>query len=95
MVQQNLTFEQLPFEVRALSEKVQRLTELLEAKPQQPKEEDDLMTRKEARDAMRVSDPTFWRYAKLGIIKTYKIQGRVYVKRSELMEVISNNVTKK
>lgn len=91
----NLTFDQLPNKVQVLAEQVQRLVELFEGKPETGITNEDLMTRKEGCDLLQVSDPTFWKWAKQGKIKTYKIGGRVYVKRSELMDVINTGITKK
>ena len=62
---------------------------------QRPHEPEELMTRKEACEMLNVTDVTIWNWAKQGRVKTYKIGNRVMLKRSELLEEISNNVTKK
>lgn len=96
MQNHNLTFDQLPQTVQILSEQIQKLTAIIEAERPESKNENDLMTAKEGREILgNISEPTFWRYAKLGKIKTYKICGRVYVKRSELMEAVERGQTKK
>ena len=96
MVQQNLTFDQLPREVQNLSEKVQFLADLITAEKSNLKSENDLITKKEGQEILgNISDATFWRYEKYGKIKVYKIWGRVYLKRSELMESVEKGLTKK
>ena len=49
-------------------------------------EEEELITRTEARKFLKMSSTTFWRLQKDGIIKGYGIGGKNYYKRSELEE---------
>ena len=60
-----------------------------------PEPEEELLTFNKGCELLKCSRVTGWNYAKQGKIKTYKIGNKVFMKRSELMDVISNNVTKK
>ncbi len=61
----------------------------------QPKEQEDLITRKEACEMLNVTDVTIWTWAKQGKIPTYKVGAKVYLKRSEVMSLVESNITKK
>lgn len=90
----NFSFEELPNIVYQLSEQISRLTEILEV--QQPVENtNDLIPRKEACEQLGITVVTCWTWAKQGKLKTYKIGNKVYLRRSELEEVINQNITKK
>ena len=60
-----------------------------------PEPEEELLTFNEGCELLKCSRVTVWNYAKQGKIKTYKIGNKVFMKRSELMEVITSNITKK
>lgn len=90
---QVVTFENLPSVVSTLVVQINELKNLIQqSKPRDPEE---LLTRKEACELLSVTDVTIWNWSKQGKIKTYKIGNKVMLKRSEILEVISNNITKK
>lgn len=62
---------------------------------QQPKANEDLITRKEACELLNVTDVTIWTWSKQGKIPTYKVGAKIYLKRSEVMNLIDQNKTKK
>lgn len=62
---------------------------------EQPKTTEDLITRKEACELLNVTDVTIWTWAKHGKIPTYKVGGKVYLKRSEVLDLVQQNKTKK
>ena len=51
--------------------------------------ETELLTRKEVAKLLRVSLPTLHDWTKRGIIKGYRIEGKVYYKRSEIEESLT------
>lgn len=90
----NISFDELPHMVHQLSEQVLKLTALVELKT--PEENtNDLISRVEACKELGISVVTCWTWAKQGKIKTYKIGNKVYLKRSEIKEIIDHNITKK
>ncbi|MHA6697330.1 helix-turn-helix domain-containing protein [Chryseobacterium sp. A321] len=85
-------FETLPSgTIEKMFTEMQEIKNLLARK----REPEELITRKEACELLNVTDVTIWNWAKQGRIKTYKIGNRVMLKRSEILEEISNNITKK
>lgn len=90
---QTITFESLPNAVSNLIGEVKELKKLIENSKQSDPEE--LLTRKQACELLNVTDVTLWKWSKQGKIKTYKIGNRIMLKRSEIIESISKNVTKK
>jgi hypothetical protein len=48
-------------------------------------ESDDLMTRNEVLELLKINGSTLWRYQNQGRIKVYKFSNKAYFKRSELM----------
>lgn len=49
----------------------------------------ELLTRKETAKLLRVSLPTLHDWTKRGIIKGYRIEGKVYYKKSEIEESLT------
>jgi len=45
---------------------------------------DDLLTRKELSDYLKISESTLWRYEKENRLHSYSISGRRYFKKSEV-----------
>ena len=50
----------------------------------QPKEPEDLLTRKEAKELLKIDLSTLWAWTKRGKLKSYGIGNRIYYKRSEI-----------
>ena len=50
----------------------------------QPKIPEDLLTRKETKDFLKIDLSTLWSWTKRGKLKAYGIGNRVYYKRSEI-----------
>ena len=48
-------------------------------------ESEDLMTRKEVLELLKINASTLWHYQNKGRIKVYKFANKCYYKRSELM----------
>ena len=48
-------------------------------------ENDDLMTREEVLDLLKINPSTLWHWQNKGRIKVYKFSNKCYYKRSELM----------
>ena len=51
--------------------------------------EPELLTRKEIAKLLRVSLPTLHDWTKRGVVKAYRIEGKVYYKRSEIEESLT------
>lgn len=76
----NISPEQLLDEVEKRFEtKIQTLQ-----KHYQPKEPEELLTRIEAADLLKISISSLKTYTKKGILISYGLNGRVYYKRSEV-----------
>lgn len=54
----------------------------------QPKEPEELLTRSEAADMLKVNISTIHNYSKKGILKRYGIGNRVYYKRREIEKAL-------
>lgn len=61
----------------------------------QPEKQDEIISFDAGCKELGISRVTGWTWAKQGKIKTYKIGNKVMMKRSEIMEALSNNITKK
>ncbi len=57
----------------------------------QPKEPDDLLTRKETSELLKISLVCLHDWCNKGILKHYKIGNRTYFKRKEINEVLCNS----
>ncbi len=58
---------------------------------EQPKEENDFLTRKETSKFLKVSLVSVHQWVKDGLIKPYKVGNRTYFKKSELITVIESS----
>lgn len=54
----------------------------------QPKQPDELMTRQQTADMLKVDISTIHNYTKRGILLSYGIGNRIFYKRSEIQEAI-------
>lgn len=54
----------------------------------QPKQPDELMTRQQTADILKVDISTVYNYTKRGILLSYGIGNRIYYKRSEVQKAI-------
>ena len=82
----NLKFEDLPSATEEILEKLSRLEKeiALIKKNFQPKEPDELLTRQETADLLKVSLTTLWQWNNKGVLNAYGLGNRVYYKRSEV-----------
>jgi hypothetical protein len=54
-----------------------------------PSEPDDLMTRAEVLELLRINASTLWHWQNKGRITVYKFANKCYYKKNELMETIT------
>ncbi|WP_298342230.1 helix-turn-helix domain-containing protein [uncultured Algibacter sp.] len=82
----NLKFEDLPKAMETVLEKLSSVEkELKNIKENfQPKEQEELMTRQEVADYLKINITTLWNWTKKGKLNSYGIGYRVYYKRSEI-----------
>ena len=82
----NLKFEDLPSAMESVLDKLSNLEEELRAIKEnfQPKEPDELMTRKEVAEYFKVDLSTIWNWSKNGKLTYYGLGSRVYYKRSQI-----------
>ncbi|NER10034.1 Helix-turn-helix domain-containing protein [Muriicola jejuensis] len=82
----NLKFEDLPSAMEIVLDKLTKLEEELQAIKEnfQPKHPEELLTREETAEFLKVSMTTLWQWSRKGILPSYGIGNRVYYKRSEL-----------
>lgn len=80
-----------------LIEKIaERTAQLLNSKKTQQSESvNDLMTRQETADFLKVNLATLWRWTKNGKLIQHGIGGRIYYKRSEVANAIVSINSKK
>lgn len=85
------------FPVGTLDILMSEIASIKEMLSQKTKQEDseELISRKEAKELLGVTDVTIWNWSKQGKLKTYKIGGKVFLFRSEVMELVKGNLTKK
>ena len=79
--------------VNLISESVKtQIQELVNASTkEQPKTENDLLSRKETAAFFKVSLVSIHAWMKDGIIKPYKVGNRTYFKKSELLNVVESS----
>jgi hypothetical protein len=58
---------------------------------EQPKDQNDLLSRKETAEFFKVSLVSIHSWMKDGIIKPYKVGNRTYFKKSELINVVESS----
>lgn len=89
-MKRDLKFEDLPNAVSLVLDKVENLEkELSNIKENfSPKEQVELLTRKETAEFFRVSLVTLYNWTKYGILVSYRIGTRVYYKRSEIILIM-------
>lgn len=93
-MQQIQLFQVTPNELANLiSESVKtQIQELVNAtNKEQPKDENDLLSRKETAEFFKVSLVSIHAWMKDGIIKPYKVGNRTYFKKSELINVVESS----
>lgn len=93
-MQQIQLFQVTPNELAILiSESVKtQIQELINAtNKEQPKDENDLLSRKETAEFFKVSLVSIHAWMKDGIIKPYKVGNRTYFKKSELINVVESS----
>ncbi|MEQ1555010.1 MAG: helix-turn-helix domain-containing protein [Ferruginibacter sp.] len=67
-----------------------------EAEPPTPiQPEEDLLSRKQASELLKVTKPTLWAWTKEGRITAYRINSRVYYKRNELLASLNEILSHK
>lgn len=54
--------------------------------------QDDILTSNDVLDLLKISRPTLYRIRKSGRLKSYKVRGKVYFKRSELFKFIESGL---
>ena len=64
------------------------IAEVLQENQSPPKEEEELITRKETAQLLGISLPTLNEYSKDGIIPAYRIGSRVRYKKNEVLEAL-------
>ena len=58
------------------------------------REKDELLSREQTADLLKISLPTLLDWRKKGIVKPYKLGNRVYYKRAEIMETLEKSSPK-
>lgn len=84
------------FDITALADKIDNLTNALTGKPTETTatpHEEKLLTRIETAKLLGVTLPTVIDWGKKGILKGYRIGNRVRYKHTEIMETLTNNKT--
>ena len=55
-------------------------------KPEKPQAQDELLTREETCDLLKINSSTLWHWTNKGKVKAYGIGNRRYYKRNEILE---------
>ena len=76
----DLKFEDLPKASEEILEKLEQVQQELNALKQrlEPKEREELLTREETAEYLKISLSTLWHWSKKGILPSYGIGCRVY-----------------
>jgi len=75
------------FIAKAVEEEFEKLKEDLFTE----REKDELLSRLETADLLKISLPTLLDWRKKGIVKPYKMGNRVYYKRAEIMDTLNSS----
>ncbi|MEN3324818.1 helix-turn-helix domain-containing protein [Mariniflexile soesokkakense] len=83
----DLKFEDLPKAMELILEKISSIESDLNNLKQnfQPKEPEELMTRKETAEYLKIDSTTLWHWTNKGKVTAYGIGARSYYKRSEII----------
>ena len=74
-----------------VSEAVKEEFEKLKKELYIEREKDELLSREQTADLLKISLPTLLDWRKKGIVKPYKMGNRVYYKRAEIMETLEKS----
>lgn len=78
-----------PVSVEELTEKIAlRTLELLGCKNEQTEKANDLMTRKEVCDLLRINFSTLWKHTKSGKLKSFGLGNRVFYSREQVLQAV-------
>ena len=69
-----------------INQAVQDQFEELKQELHKVRDQEELLTRKEAANLLKIDSSTLWHWTKKGKLPSYGIGNRVYYKRSEIME---------
>jgi len=83
LILENVSTEQL---VNLIDERTQKALEKLKNELNSQKANDDLLTRKEACEFLKINSSTLYHWNNKGKVTAYGIGNRRYYKRSELLE---------
>ena len=72
--------------IDAINQAVQDQFEELKQELHKVRDQEELLTRKEAANLLKIDSSTLWHWTKKGKLPSYGIGNRVYYKRSEIME---------
>ena len=74
-----------------LSDKLQGIETLLQEirQPHKTQEQEQLLTREETCNMLKMNKATLWKHTKQGKLKSYGIGRRVYYKRSEVLNSLT------
>jgi hypothetical protein len=86
IILQDLTQEQLG---NLIDEKLKTQLEQLKKDLNSKKADDELLTRKEACEFLKIDSSTLWHWTNKGKVTAYGIANRRYYKRSELLESLT------
>lgn len=67
---------------------IEKLLIDIKQKPESFKQEEDLLTRKEACDFLKIDSSTLWHWTNKGKVKAYAIANRRYYKKNELIDCL-------
>jgi len=85
-----LSLDRFPEVMSLVLSRIQELqTQIVELK-QSLKEEEKLLTTKEARELLQISLGTLSAWTRAGKLKEYRIQSRIYYKRSEIFAALQS-----
>lgn len=81
-----LTTDQLQ---QVLNQRDEKLIDHIKQALSKPSQPEELLTREEACQFLKINSSTLWTWTNKGIVKAYGISNRRYYKRSELLETLT------
>ena len=85
-MENSVLIEKITQVVDVINQAVQNQFEELKQELHKVRDQEELLTREEAANLLKINSSTLWLWTKKGKLPSYGIGNRVYYKRSEIME---------
>jgi excisionase family DNA binding protein len=86
-----VTYNEIPAVLEQIQKDLQHILSLLKKEGGETEKQDDLLTRKDVCELLKIRLSTLHNWVKARRIKKYCIGGRVYFKYQEIMDLLKKN----